>query len=337
MGVGRSSGGSRPGRPPGLGDVATLAGVSHQTVSRVVNNSPHVRPATRERVLSAMAQLGYQPNLAARTLVTARSGLVGVLATGLPHLGPSAILASIETAARAAGYHALVGVLDDDPEQVDAILASFAAHRVDGVAIIAPYPWLLDRARDAARSTRVLVVADAPMGDGVAQVGVDQAAGATAAVAHLIAQGCTDIAHIAGPEGWIDADRRVQGWRDALATAGLPEDRLLRGDWTPERGHALGRSLVAEGLPDAVFCGNDHTALGLMAAFRETSVRVPGDVRLVGFDDMIGAGYLDPPLTTIRQPFAELGTAAVEGLLALLAGGEPASRAIVPELVVRSS
>ncbi|WP_342373354.1 LacI family DNA-binding transcriptional regulator [Propioniciclava soli] len=331
-----TTGGGRS-RPAGMGDVAALAGVSHQTVSRVLNGSPHVREATRDRVRAAMATLDYRPNLAARALVTRRSGLLGVLATGLPHLGPSAVLAGIETAARAAGFTALVGVLDDDASQVDPILTSFAAHRVDGIAVIAPYPWLVDAARAAGGTGPVLVVADAATGAGVGSVGVDQAEGARAAVTHLVGRGLTDIAHLSGPPGWIDAERRVAGWADALGAAGLPRGRLAEGDWSAECGHAVGRAWIADGVPQAIFCANDVMALGLLAALREAGVRVPEDVSVVGFDDMVGAAHLAPALTTVRQPFAVVGSRAVAALLAAVDGGPAEHHTVTAELVVRAS
>ncbi|MDN5571677.1 MAG: LacI family transcriptional regulator [Propionibacteriaceae bacterium] len=324
-------------RPAGMGDVAAVAGVSHQTVSRVLNGSPHVREHTRERVLAAIAELDYRPNLAARALVTRRSGLLGVLATGLPHLGPASMLAGIETAARAAGFTALVGVLDDDEAQVGPILTSFAAHRVDGIAVIAPYPWLVEAARTASVGVPVLVVADADPGPGLARVGIDQAGGARALVAHLVARGCTDIAHLSGPATWVDADLRVAGWRAAVTDAGLVPGRLLSGDWSAEAGHAAGRRLIAEGLPDAVFCGNDVMALGLLSALASAGVSVPGDVSVAGYDDMLGAAYLSPPLTTVRQPFTPVGARAVAVLLAAVGGGPCEQVTIQPELVIRAS
>lgn len=320
-----------------MGDVARLAGVSHQTVSRVLNDSPHVRPDTRARVRAAMDELGYRPNLTARSLATQRSGLIGVLATGLPHSGPSRILTGIETAARAAGYTALVAIVDDASDDVDAVLAGFASRRVDGIAVIAPHPWLVESAAALAGNTPMLLVTGDPGAGGLPSVGVDQVLGARLAVEHLIGRGLTDIAHVSGPRSWVDATLRIEGWRDALAAAGLRVGVLHEGDWSAERAFAIGTRLASGPLPEAIFCANDLTALGIIAALRGAGVSVPGEVSVVGFDDIPGAAFLDPPLTTVRQPLAEAGAHCVDALLAAMAGAPGARTTLSPELVVRAS
>lgn len=270
----------------------------------------HDAPATRQRVQDAMAELGYRPNLTARSLVTHRSHLIGVLATGLPHHGPATILTAIETAARAAGYTALVGIVDDASDDVDAVLDSFAARRVDAIAVIAPHTWVADAASAFVSTSPVLLVTAEPGGE-IPSVGVDQHHGARLAVEHLIARDHRGIAHISGPRGWVDATQRIAGWRAALANAGLPVREPLEGDWSAERGRELGAMLASGDRPDAVFCGNDLTALGVMAAFRDAGLHVPGDIGIVGFDDMPGVGFIDPPLTTIRPPLADVGARCV--------------------------
>lgn len=326
-------------RPPSMLDVARLAGVSHQTVSRVLNDSPSVRPATAERVREAISALGYRPNRTARALATQRSGLIGVLASGFPHLGPAATVGSIETATRAAGYSAVVGVHGDPTQdEVRASIRAFVEHGVQAIALVTPRRPTAETALAEAHGIPTVLIADL---GGVSKpthlVAVDQLLGSRQLTELLIAGGARSIVHIAGPEDWFDAECRIDGWRATLTEAGLVVPEVLRGDWGPEMGYTHGVRLAAAGLPDAVYCANDLTAIGLLAAFRERGIRVPEDVAVVGFDDIPSVSYLDPPLTTMRQPFTELGVRAVETLLSAIAGAPPGIEALAPELVVRAS
>jgi len=326
-------------RPPAMSDVARVAGVSHQTVSRVMNRSPLVRPETAERVRAAIDALGYRPNRTARALATQKSGLIGILASGFPHMGPATTVASIENFARAAGYSAVVSVhADPSSDEVATGIRAFAEHGVQGIAVVTPRRSTAETALAEAHGIPTVLIADLVGVDTPAHlVAVDQALGARLATQLLIDAGARSLLHISGPTGWFDADCRVRGWEATLEAAGLTASEVLEGDWGPDRGYEIGCRLLRSPLPDAIFCANDLTAIGLLAAFREGRVSVPGDVAVVGFDDIPPVRYLDPPLTTVRQPLEELGERAVEVLLAAIAGGAPTVHALTPELIVRGS
>lgn len=342
-------------RRPGMADVAALAGVSHQTVSRVLNEHPSVRPATRERVLAAIEELGYRRNSAARALVTDRSATLGVVTTGSALYGPTSTLIAVEEAAREQGYYvSMASIRRYDADSMRQVLEHFMDQAVEGVVVIAPQAEVA-AAVDAFRApVPVLVVAargtEASSGEtagdggsGGLQTSVDQRGGARAATEHLLALGHADVLHVAGPPDWFDARERAAGWREAMEAAGVEHVREpLVGDWSAERGYAVGRELAAavrrgDG-PTAVLAANDQLALGVLGALWEEGVRVPQDVSVVGFDDVAGAAHFVPPLTTVRQPFAELGRRAVDVLLAAVAGSTGDRwEVIAPELVVRAS
>lgn len=327
-------------RPPVMSDVAALAGVSHQTVSRVLNDHPSVRPDTRRRVLEAVAALGYRRNLAARALVTRRTGTIGVLSSGSPLFGPTSTLIAIEHAARELGLFVSLATLPEwDADDVAAVLEHFMAEGVDGVVVLAAH----DEAVEAVRlfPSPVPVVMVGPMGlpAPLRSVAVDHYLGARQAVRHLLDLGHRDVMHLAGPVDWLDARRRIEGWRDELASAGITAGDPPTGDWSADRGYAVGRELVAaHTVPTAVFAANDQLALGLLRAFWEAGLRVPDDVSVVGFDDEDGSGHFIPPLTTVRQAFARLGQRCLDVLLETIAGRPGAgTELIATNLVVRVS
>ena len=325
-------------RPPAMSDVAKLAGVSHQTVSRVLNDHPNVRPETRDRVLAAIAELGYRRNLAARALVTRRTGMIGVMSSGSALFGPSSTLIAVETAARDAGLFASVATIarwEVDP--VAAALEHFLDLGVDGVVVIAAHDDALAAVRTFAARVPLVMIGPSGVPDPLLTVSVDQHAGARLAVRHLLELGHESVVHLAGPTDWIDARRRVDGWRDELAAAGVVAGDPIPGDWSARCGYEVGRDLVAAGVPTAVFAANDQLALGLLRAFAEARVRVPDDVSVVGFDDIEGSAHFYPPLTTVRQDFRAVGRRCMQVLRAALQGGAPASELVAPRLEVRAS
>jgi DNA-binding LacI/PurR family transcriptional regulator len=329
---------AEPTRPPVMGDVARLAGVSHQTVSRVLNAHAHIRPETRERVERAIEQLGYRPNGAARALVRGRSGVVGVITTSGALYGPRSAEHAVREAARAAGFAvASVDLTAVDRERLRTAIDDLQRIGVEGVVVVAGHDAAVDLARERHRNLP-LVVVEGDLSRTAMSVGVDQAAGAAAAVQHLLSLGHRRVAHVAGPADWAEARARAQGWRSALAGAGLPAPAPLVGDWTAASGHAAGRSIASEAGVTAVFAGNDSMAVGVVHALRERGLAVPEDVSVVGFDDIPEAPYLSPSLTTVRQNFDQVGTRAVQLLSAALRGESPPSVPLVsPELVVRGS
>lgn len=332
-----SGGGGVNGKRPGMTDVARLAGVSHQTVSRVLNEHASVRPATRERVLAAIEQLGYRRNLSARALVTRRSGMLGIVASGSSRSGPAGTLGALEQAARAAGYFVTVAIAPDPEPAAHAEIAdAFVEQGVEGVVAIAPTPGVAEIAEAVSAQVPVLVVSAWDPPDGVATISVDQRGGAALAAQHLLDLGHTDVVHVSGPPDWYDATARIAGWHIALDAAGVTPRPSLVGDWSSERGYELGRELLDD-LPTAVFAANDLTALGILRAFAEAGIRVPQDISVIGFDDFEGAANYYPPLTTVRQDLRALGAAALGSLVEVIAGGTALPRRLQPTLVERSS
>lgn len=327
-----------PTRPPAMSDVAAVAGVSHQTVSRVLNGHPSVRPETRRRVLDAIADLGYRRNTAARTLVTRRSGTIGVVSTGSALFGPTSTLIALEVAARDAGLYVSVATVSEwTADGVVAVLEHFMSQGVDGVVVIAAHDDAVEAVRAFAEPVPLVMVGPRVLPEPLHSVAVDQYAGARLAVRHLLDLGHRSVVHLAGPVDWLDARRRVEGWRDELEAAGFPVGDPTPGNWSADRGFEVGRELVAGTLPTAVFAANDQLALGLLRAFAEAGVRVPADVSVVGFDDVDGAANFYPPLTTVRQEFGALGRRCIEVLVAAIAGSEIESGLIAPSIVVRAS
>jgi DNA-binding LacI/PurR family transcriptional regulator len=327
-------------RAPGMQDVARRAGVSHQTVSRVINSHPHVSAATKERVQQAISELGYRRNSAARALVTSRSGTIGVALLGSALFGPASTLLSVETAARRAGYFvSMVSLRATDIDSLSASFEHFMDQAVEGIIVIAPQVNVLDAAQAVAINVPLVVIAsDLPKRLGLHRLSVDQYAGARMAVRHLAELGHHNIAHLAGPSDWFDARARVRGWRAELTKQQLPTTKVLHGDWSAESGYNIGLRLLDQHLPDAVFAANDQMALGLIRALTEAGVPVPQGISVVGFDDVEGAAYFNPPLTTIRQDFEALGEQCIDLLVRVLATEyTPAPKPITPTLIVRGS
>jgi len=325
-------------RPAVMADVAGLAGVSHQTVSRVLHDSPHVRRDTRERVLSAMRQLDYRPNTVAQALVTGRSKTLGVVSFDTTLYGPASTLLGIEQAAHDAGYAVSISSLRSlNRPAVLAAIQQLLGQGVDGVVVIAPVRAGVDALRHLRPDFPVVAVEAGP-DSSIPVATVDQVAGAMAATRHLLDLGHRTICHLAGPADWKEAEERTEGWRTALKAAGVPAPAVLRGDWTPRSGYELGQSLLQMHEVTAVFVANDQMSLGLLRRLHEAGREVPRDLSVVGFDDIPEAAYFTPPLTTVRQDFAELGRRCLHILLGRIEGERVETRVVVPaELVVRAS
>ncbi len=322
-----------------MADVARTLGLSHQTVSRVLNDHPSVRPDTRARVLQAIEDLGYRRNPAARALVTRRSQTLGVVSFDTTLYGPASTLAGIEQAAREAGYFVSVAIAKSvSSETVRDALDRLTAQSVDGIIVIAPLLGSVEVLSKLTRGVPVVIVESASAPD-LASVRVDQAEGARLITRHLLDQGASTVWHVAGPADWIEAEARVAGWREELERAGKPVPDLLRGTWRPESGYEAGKRLAGEKDLDAVFVANDQMALGLLRAFAEAGVRVPEDVLVGGFDDVPEAAFYTPPLTTVWQDFATVGRRSIELLLDQVVHGSTVAGQVVvaPKLVVRQS
>jgi DNA-binding LacI/PurR family transcriptional regulator len=329
-------------RAVGVRDVAARAGVSRQTVSRVLNEHPDVAPETRERVLAAVDELGYRMNNVARAFGTRRSRTIGVLAQAALHYGPSRSIEAIESAARAAGYWVSAVFADSAGEDtVREAIEHLLGQGVDGLVVVAPHARTLRTldAMDIGIPTVTLHSAgrDGAGRDGAGREGrglaVDQVAGARLATGCLADAGHSRIAHLAGPADWLEAEARQAGFAQELAERGLAPGPVLPGDWTARSGHAAA-AVVAASDVTAVFSANDQMALGLLGGLRELGIRVPDDISVVGFDDVPDAAYYEPALTTVRQDFAELARLAVARLVD---AGADAAEPVAPVLVRRAS
>lgn len=342
-------------RPAVMTDVARLAGVSHQTVSRVINGNPRVRAETRERVLRAMAELSYRPNAMARGLASRRSRILGVVSFDTILFGPASTLLGIERAARAAGYGVSIVALERvDRRGVLAAVEALDGQGVDGVIIIAPQMAAAAALHSLPRGLTAVAV-EAGLDSGLPSVSVDQFAGARIAVQHLLDLGHRTVWHISGPNDWLEARDRIDGWRRTLEEAKAVVPPIISGDWSARSGYVAGGVLAGNPDVTAVFVGNDQMALGLLRALHERGVRVPEDISVVAFDDIPEAEFMLPPLTTIRQDFDEVGRRSMATLLALLDATDvparprpgapgrslpvtaPSATPVVPTLVLRQS
>ncbi|MER5646286.1 LacI family DNA-binding transcriptional regulator [Streptosporangium sp. NPDC002524] len=334
----KSNDGRSRSRPAVLEDVAALAGVSAMTVSRALNAPERVHTDTRARVLAAVQELDYRPNAAARQLATGRSGVLGVVSIDTTLYGPASTLYSIERAARLNDYSVSIASLSTlNRRSIEESLRQLRSQSVDGVIIVAPHESAADGLRHLSSEIPVVAV-DAGAGLSVPVVMVDQRAGAARATRHLLSLGHRTVWHVAGPASWIDANGRVEGWREVLEAGGHRVPEMLRGDWSSRSGYQLGHRLAQDPEVTAIFVGNDQMALGVLRALREAGRRVPEDVSVVGFDDVPESAYFWPPLTTVRQDFEEVGSHAFHVLLDQMAGRPSQPRRLVePELIVRES
>jgi DNA-binding LacI/PurR family transcriptional regulator len=319
-----------PGIPPRravMADVAAQAGVSVMTVSRVLNGFSGVTDETRLRVEEAVTRLGYQANTAARVLAGGRSRTLGVMAVETEQFGPSHMLFGIEAAAREAGHVLSFVTLHRSGNDMASTLDRLRSSHVQGVIVVAPVRRIVEAATRLDGDMPLVVVGGDPT-IGTPTVTIDQFEGARIATRHLLDLGHRTVHHVAGPQTWIDATARMRGWSDALRTYPVPPGRSLAGDWSARRGYEAGLRLAGEGDVTAVFAANDQTGLGVIRGLHDAGRRVPEDVSVVGFDDTPESGYFLPPLSTIRQDFAEVGRRSVQLLLSL-ADGDPVERHVV--------
>lgn len=323
-----------------MADVAARAGVSHQTVSRVINNAPSVRPETATRVLAAIADLGYRPNRSARMLASKHTRLIGVATWGTSHHGPQQVLLALDAASRRTEYRITVSTLhaltaEDTKEAVEELLQL----GVEAVVLIIPHDSMLRFAREADLGLPTVVV-EGDLSRMPLTVGIDNVQGGQIATRHLLELGHRTVVHVAGPPGWAEASARVDGWRLELESWGREVPPLRwGGDWSAQSGYEAGVSLARDPDVTAIFAANDQMALGVIAALREAGRRVPDDVSVVGFDDLPESAFIDPPLTSVQQDFGELGRRTMALLERVLGGGEkaPSAELVPTSLIVRSS
>jgi DNA-binding LacI/PurR family transcriptional regulator len=315
----------RAGRPPTIRDVAARAGVSHQTVSRVINDSPRVTQATRERVLSAIRELSYVPSPMARGLISNQTRSIGVVADDISDHFFARMVAGAETEARRRGYYLMIASVEPDDDEAG-YLRLMLERRVEGLILARPSVPLASEDLQAARDAGVPLVAVGSTGlQGVPVVDVDNRHGGYDATRYLLEQRHRRIATIVGPKAWPSPAARFEGYRHALREAEVAEDPELvehASGWGLESGQAAAAGLLARGVDfTAVFAHSDLIALGAIRALREAGLRVPDDVSVVGYDDLPVAGYVEPPLTTVHQPMGEVGARAAAFVLDQIAGG----------------
>jgi DNA-binding LacI/PurR family transcriptional regulator len=320
-------------------DVAKLAGVSHQTVSRVLNDHPNVREQTRMRVHAAIAELGYRPNRAARVLVTGTSHVIGVVSRSSTLYGPAATLTALAETALRHGFTVNVeSVRALDHQPISDAIGRHLDQRVAGLVVIAPVESAND-ALDDLPDDIPLVSIDGDPKRTTELVTVDQEAGAYSATRHLLDAGHKTVWHVSGPDTWFDSQGRIAGWRRALTEAGAEIPPVMSADWFAASGYRAGQILARMSEVTAVFAANDHLALGILRALDERGRRVPADISVVGFDDVPEAAYYIPPLTTIRPDFDAVAAASIDLLLAQIRAGHRLGdrRILTPTLVTRNS
>lgn len=323
----------KSGHRVSLADVARAAGVSSQTVSRVVRNQQVVAEETRRRVAEAIETLGYRPNLAARSLSQNRTNVVQIIhSTRLFH-GQARTFLELVTELGELGYHSSVSV-HRPGEQIS--MNRIVPIGVDGVILLGGHQDS-NRLAELASSGLPVVFLGQPNGlpAAVPSVGVDQPLGAELATKHLIESGRTRLLHVCGPRDWSDAVARRDGFVRACQEAGIDYLKLSSPSWDASDGYQLAADISPE--VDGIFASNDQLALGVMRRLHERGQRIPQEVAVIGFDDAVGVECFWPPLSTVRQPYQELARRAVAQLARRIAGGEPEHLLIPPELVVRAS
>jgi LacI family transcriptional regulator len=330
-------------------DVAQAAGVSTQTVSRVINARPDVSPDTRARVQKVVDDLGYSPNVIARSLSRGRTNTFGVVGFGLSYFGPSNVLQGIEQKSNELGFSLLLSLLDDfDANLIDGILNNLLSRQVDGIIWAVPgNDKLVGELSGRFNETSIPVVyLNKCKSQDEVVVALDNRKGGELATQHLLEQGYHRIGIITGPTDWWEAQEREKGWREAMNKAGLNnlQELEVNGDWTAASGENELHNLIKKSPDiDAVFACNDQMALGALKAARQLEINVPEDLGIVGFDDIPEAAYFYPSLTTIRQNAIALGSLAVDQMCKIINAREQEEEfemqvnLIHPRLIVRSS
>jgi LacI family transcriptional regulator len=335
--------------------VAKAAGVSTQTVSRVINDRPDVSPETRQRIQQVILEMDYQPSALARSLIQQRSYTLGVVTAGLKFIGPSRTLNGITNKAGELGYALLLEeMLQFDTDNIKPLLQSLLARHVDGIVWAVPEVgdnrrWVDEILKDVPVPVVFLTMQPRP---GVSTVAVDNYGGGCLATRHLLEQGCRRIGHISGPLDWWEARQRKQAWQDSLQKAGIPapDKACTEGNWSSASAEAAFTQLL-ESYPEmeAVFAGNDQMALTVLQIAHRRGLRVPRDLAVVGFDNMAESAYFWPALTTVMNNLYELGCRAVQETVKQIEvvhqnipSGyneklEPQNILLIPELIVRES
>jgi DNA-binding LacI/PurR family transcriptional regulator len=327
-----------PRKSPTIYDVARLAGVSHQTVSRHLRGLDGIRPVTRERVIRALETLDYRPNLTARNLATSRSHRVGALTHEIGQVGPSKILQGASAGAREAGYLLDIVSLDvEDPVAVQQALDLITRQDIAGLLVFTSTDAMTGVLR--ATSIRVPTVIDIEHDESLLdQDSVAADRGLAKVVDHLVSLGHRRFFHIAGPEGWVSARNRELSYHRALRAHSLTSLGTAHGDWSAGSGFECAGGIPGELGVTALVVSNDQMALGALLALEQRGIRVPDDMSVTGFDNTPESAFYHPPLTTVDSDFDHTGRAAFQRLLSLIEGESAAARTAPPgRLIVRGS
>lgn len=319
-------------------DVAARAQVSHQTVSRVLNNHPSLKPATRQKVEKAIADLMYRPSQAARQLVTSKSDMIGMIVADTNLYGPTSIRNAMENETRNDGYTVTsVSFRQEDRDSWIEGVEHLKNINIDGLITVALPKAIVEEVAKRIPSALLVVVHSEPSSK-FDVVNIDNEIGGQIATDHLIALGHKRIAHVSGPKDSYESAMRQSGYEASMKKAKLKTE-IIRGDWSIESGYKLGLQIAdMKDRPTAIFCANDHQSLGLLKAFSQKKVRVPEDLSLVGFDDIPESEFFSTALTTVKQDFDELGKIAVTRLLSQLKEKKkPILQLVEPTLVTRDS
>jgi LacI family transcriptional regulator len=331
-------------------EVASVAGVSTQTVSRVINERPDVAPETRRRVQNVIEELSYRPSALARSLISQRSHTLGVVTAGLRHIGPSRTLSGITAVAEEAGYSVLLKELPTyDTEDITPIFQAYLSRHVDGIIWAVPEVgenrnWVN---HPPAEIDIPLVYLTMETRSDLSIVSIDNYLGGRMAMSHLLEQGYQKIGHISGPLDWWESRRRLAAWKDALTENGMDacDEYYVEGNWSSASGALAVEKLYSQ-YPDldAIFVANDQMALGVMQFFDEKGVRIPQDVGIVGFDNIAESAFFYPALTTIQQDQHSVARIAVAEIIKIIESGwqglepvSPESVILPPTLIVRKS
>jgi LacI family transcriptional regulator len=324
-----------------LDDVAARCDVSYQTVSRVVNGSPLVAEKTRARVLQAIAELNYRPNLAARRLATQRSSLIGMIGSHMTYYGPAQVMVSIEETAKRQGYNLIfAGVENSRESELLAAIDDLCEHQVDGLVIGVRFERWVAAVREHCRDVPFVSVGNRLLRE-IPAVVIDQSYGVQLATRHLLELGHQRIACITGPPDWPAAKERYRAWAKTIEKAGLQPGPHVEGDWSTQSGYRAAEELISSGSRrfTAIVACNDHMALGALRALHASKIRVPDQISIVGYDDLPESRFFEPPLTTVHHNFVAEGASCVNMLLQMIKR-EPLDttlQVLRPELVVRES
>lgn len=330
----------RSSATPSIRDVAAAAGVSYQTVSRILNDSPNVSPDTRRQVREVIERLGYRPNRAARALGSGRSSSVTVVIADTTLYGYASTLRGIEEAARPAGLAVGVRVVESDrPVDVRHAVEYVSEPNAGGVVVIAfdsAGAGVL-RALPADVPAVAATEAGGLAGTSRSMIFLDERQAAEDATKYLLSLGHRTVHHVAIPSE-TGTSARQAGWRKALEAADAPVPAVVPAGWDARSAYLAGLRLAADPDVTAILCGNDDTAMAVRRALHEAGRDVPGDVSIIGFDDVPGAAYWTPALTTVRMDFVSLGHACLAAIAAEVAGRpRPAVELAAPSLVIRES